>query len=38
MPIDPPLGDIIAVLTPITLPSKSNNGPPEFPRFIDASV
>jgi len=31
-------GAIIAVLIPITFPSKLNRGPPEFPTLIDASV
>ena len=35
-PEDP--GAMIAVLIPITFPSKLNSGPPEFPWFIDASV
>ena len=38
MPIDPPLGDRIAVFTPITWPSMLNSGPPELPRLIAASV
>ena len=29
---------MIAVLIPITSPFKINNGPPELPWFIDASV
>ena len=29
---------MIIEFTPITFPSKSNNGPPELPLFIDASV
>ena len=37
IPIEPFLPSI-AVLIPITLPSISNKGPPEFPEFIDASV
>ena len=32
------MGDIIAVLTPITSPLILNNGPPELPRLIAASV
>ena len=28
----------IALLMPITLPCMSNNGPPELPRLIEASV
>ena len=38
IPTLPPDGEYIAVLTPITSPSKLNNGPPEFPLFIGASV
>ena len=38
MPIEPPFGDNIAVLTPITSPDVLNKGPPEFPLFIAASV
>ena len=38
IPIDPPLGESIAVLTPITSPSILKSGPPEFPLFIAASV
>ena len=37
MPIDPPFPKI-AVLIPTTSPFISNNGPPEFPELIDASV
>ena len=37
IPIDPARPKI-AVLIPITSPSKLNKGPPEFPIFIDASV
>ena len=37
IPIDPFLPRI-AVLIPMTSPLISNNGPPEFPEFIDASV
>ena len=37
IPIDPFLPKI-AVLIPITSPFISNNGPPEFPELIDASV
>ena len=29
---------MIAVLIPITFPSKSKSGPPEFPMLIEASV
>ncbi len=38
IPIDPPEGEKIAVLMPITSPFKLNIGPPELPRLIDASV
>ncbi len=38
MPTLPPLGEKIAVLTPITLPLRSNSGPPELPRLIGASI
>ena len=38
MPTEPPEGEKIAVLTPITLPSMSNVGPPELPRLIGASI
>ena len=38
IPIEPPLGDRIAVFTPITSPSMLNSGPPELPRLIEASV
>ena len=38
IPTLPPVGEKIAVLMPNTSPSKLNNGPPEFPLFIDASV
>ncbi len=38
MPIDPPEGDRIAVLMPITSPARLNSGPPEFPLLIEASV
>ena len=38
MPTDPPEGEKIAVLTPITLPSTSKVGPPELPRFTGASI
>ena len=38
MPIDPPDGEKIAVLMPITCPSMLNSGPPELPRLIAASV
>ena len=38
MPTLPPEGEKIAVLTPITLPSRSKEGPPELPRFTAASI
>ena len=38
MPIEPPDGEMIAVLMPITSPSRLNSGPPELPRLIEASV
>ena len=38
MPIEPPEGEMIAVLTPTTSPSRLNSGPPELPRLIGASV
>ena len=39
IPIEPDWpGAIIAVLIPITSPFKLNNGPPELPWFIEASV
>ena len=39
IPIDPDWpGAIIAVFIPITSPSKLNNGPPELPWLIEASV
>ena len=38
MPIEPPVGEMIAVLTPITSPSRLNSGPPELPRLMAASV
>ena len=38
IPIDPPFGERIAVLTPMTSPSMLKSGPPEFPLFIAASV
>ncbi len=34
----PRTGDMIIVLTPITLPPMSSNGPPEFPGLMGASV
>jgi hypothetical protein len=38
MPTDPPDGEKIAVLTPITLPSVLKVGPPELPLFTGASI
>ncbi|OYX65396.1 MAG: phosphoserine phosphatase SerB [Rhizobiales bacterium 32-66-11] len=38
MPIDPPEGEMIAVLMPMTSPSMLNSGPPELPRLMAASV
>ena len=38
MPIEPPVGEMIAVFTPITSPSMLNSGPPELPLLIAASV
>ena len=38
MPIEPPDGDRIAVLMPITSPCMLNSGPPELPLLIEASV
>jgi hypothetical protein len=38
MPIDPPDGEKIAELMPITSPLRLNIGPPELPRLIAASV
>ena len=38
MPTLPPEGEKIALLMPITLPRMSNNGPPELPRLMLASV
>jgi hypothetical protein len=38
MPTDPPELESIALLIPTTSPLTLNNGPPEFPWFIDASV
>ena len=38
MPIEPPLGERIAVFTPITSPFMLKSGPPELPRLIAASV
>ena len=38
MPTEPPDGEKIAVLTPITSPLMSNAGPPELPLLIGASI
>ena len=38
IPMEPPLGERIAVFTPITCPSMLNRGPPELPLLIAASV
>ena len=38
IPTEPPDGEKIAVLTPITLPSTSKVGPPELPLFTGASI
>ena len=38
MPIEPPVGEMIAVFMPTTAPDMSNSGPPELPRLIAASV
>src|SRR5262249_60523663 len=38
MPTDPPEGEKIAVLTPMTLPSMSKVGPPELPLLTGASI
>ena len=38
MPIEPPDGERIAVLMPITSPCRLNSGPPELPLLIEASV
>ena len=38
MPIEPPVGDMMAVLMPITSPPRLNSGPPELPRLMEASV
>ena len=38
MPTDPPELESIALLIPTTSPLILNNGPPEFPWFIEASV
>ena len=38
MPIEPPDGEMIAVLTPTTSLLRLNSGPPELPRLMAASV
>ena len=38
MPIEPPEGEKIIILTPITLPLRSKVGPPESPLLIGASI
>ena len=38
MPIEPPDGEMMAVLMPTTSPCMLNSGPPELPRLIAASV
>jgi hypothetical protein len=38
IPTDPPDGEKIAVLMPMTSPLRLNIGPPELPRLIEASV
>ena len=38
MPMEPPDGEMIAVLMPTISPSMLNSGPPELPRLIAASV
>ena len=38
MPTLPPLGETMAVLTPITRPCRSKVGPPELPELIGASI
>ena len=38
MPIEPPEGERIAVLMPMTSPTMLNNGPPELPLLMEASV
>jgi hypothetical protein len=37
-PIEPPLGEKIELLTPITSPAAFTRGPPEFPGLMAASV
>ncbi len=38
MPTEPPVGEKIAVLMPMTSPLRLNSGPPELPRLMAASV
>ena len=38
IPTEPPVGDRIAVLMPITSPAMLKSGPPEFPLLMAASV
>ena len=38
MPSDPPLGERMAVLMPISRPAVSTSAPPELPGLIAASV
>ena len=38
MPTLPPVGEKIAVLMPMTSPSRLKIGPPELPRLIGASI
>ncbi|MNY57773.1 hypothetical protein D3C86_1940330 [compost metagenome] len=38
MPIEPPVGEMIAVLMPMTSPFMLKSGPPELPGLIAASV
>jgi hypothetical protein len=38
IPTEPPVGETIIVLTPITLPSRSKVGPPECPWLIGVSI
>ena len=38
MPTEPPVGDRIAVLMPITSPFMLKSGPPELPLLMEASV
>src|SRR6266550_9348176 len=38
IPTEPPLGEKMELLTPITSPAALTRGPPEFPGLIEASV